>query len=104
MPPSPFEGSDRRSRLPANWPQIRAQVLRRDGHRCQWLVPYRQQIKCGALAREVDHVVRGDDHRLDNLQALCSYHHRLKTGAEGGRAAAEARLKRLPPPHYTRPR
>jgi 5-methylcytosine-specific restriction endonuclease McrA len=49
-------------------------VLERDGHRCR---------TCGAIATEVDHVTAGDDHRLANLQALCTPCHRAKSSAEG---------------------
>ncbi len=48
------------------WRQVRAQVLDRDGHRCQL---------CGAPATHVDHVTPkrdgGSDHP-SNLRALCA--------------------------------
>lgn len=81
----PWDTSDRRSRLPSDWTTRRVRVLRRDSYRCQ----ARDSLGalCGAPANQVDHVLRGDDHDLDNLQALCRWHHAKKTAAE----AAEAR-------------
>jgi 5-methylcytosine-specific restriction endonuclease McrA len=35
---------------------------------------------------EVDHIERGDDHSLANLQGLCGPCHRAKTAQEGVRA------------------
>ncbi|MEU4718388.1 HNH endonuclease [Nonomuraea dietziae] len=69
--PGPWAGSDRRSRLPSNWTTIRLRVLRRDRFTCQ---------RCGSGdANQVDHIVRGDDHSLENLQALCGPCHKRKT-------------------------
>jgi 5-methylcytosine-specific restriction endonuclease McrA len=48
------------------WRALRAQILERDGYRCQ---------ECGALATHVDHrvpiVAGGSDHPA-NLEALCA--------------------------------
>jgi 5-methylcytosine-specific restriction protein A len=79
-----WEGSDRRSRLPHNWVIIRRRVLRRDGHQCTVLD--QNGVRCPELAEEVDHVVRGDDHSMENLRAICSWHHRKKSSIEGGQA------------------
>lgn len=91
----PWETSDRRSRLPADWPKRRVRVLRRDGYRCQ----HRDDlgVPCLAPANQVDHVRHGDDHSLDNLQALCRWHHARKSSAEGN--AAQPRRRRPPEPH-----
>lgn len=72
-----WEGSDRKSRLPDDWAKRRIRVLRRDGYRCH---------ECGAPANQVDHIIPGDDHDLDNLRALCRRHHALKSSAEGNAA------------------
>ena len=84
-----WEGSDRAARLPHDWQARRRRVLIRDGYRCQ------TRLSTGALclepAGEVDHVVPGDDHREENLAAICRYHHGRKTAAEGNAAR-----KRLP--------
>ncbi|WP_373321630.1 HNH endonuclease [Micromonospora okii] len=83
-----WEGSDRRARLPHDWALRRVRVLRRDGYRCRAV--FSTGARCGAPAGEVDHVKRGDDHDLANLQALCTYCHARKTAGE----AAQARRPR----------
>ena len=85
-----WEGSDRRSRLPADWQARRLRVLRRDRYACQHRDPAGR--KCNAPANEVDHIERGDDHRDTNLQALCRKHHGEKTAAEGHAAWAAKRI------------
>jgi len=94
-----WEGSDRRERLPADWPERRQLVLIRDKHRCQHV---REDTgrKCLAPARDVDHINADDDHRLEALQAICGWHHDRKSGREGGiasgisrRAARDAKKK-----------
>lgn len=88
-----WKGSDRRQTLPTNWPEITLRILRRDHHRCQHV---RQDTgrKCGRQARDVDHVISYKDGGSDddsNLQALCTWHHRQKTGREGGTASGRSR-------------
>jgi 5-methylcytosine-specific restriction protein A len=85
-----WEGSDRRERLPADWPKRRLRVLRRDGGQCTALT--QAGTRCDSLASDVDHVRPGDDHSYENLTSLCSYHHRIKSGREG--AAAQAAKRR----------
>ncbi len=77
-----WNGSDRAARLPPDWPRRRARVLRRDHHRCCQLTE--DGTRCGwtdptGKTLEVDHIARGDDHSLTNLQVLCREHHQLKT-------------------------
>lgn len=84
--------SGRADPLPRMWPAIRANVLRRDGFRCQQIREDTGE-KCGAKATDVDHMGDRNDHRHSNLQSLCSYHHDQKTAAQGGRAAAKAKAK-----------
>lgn len=86
-------GSDRRSRLPADWPAIRRAVLDRDNGWCRL-----RYDRCTVTATDVDHVVRGDDHRLVNLQAVCGSCHRAKTSAEGNAARARERRPTLDHP------
>ena len=54
----------------AEWVEIRAVVLRRDGLRC---------VECGASSRLECHHIRplhrGGDNRLDNLETLCTKCH-----------------------------
>jgi 5-methylcytosine-specific restriction protein A len=78
-----WKGSERNRSLPADWPERRLRVLRRDGYRCQ---------ECGAPATEVDHVGSPYDHSMSNLRALCSDCHRKRTAAQG----VAARLRRKP--------
>lgn len=83
-----WSSSDRRLRLPEDWSRRRLAVFARDDSRCQWRLS--DGVVCGAVASDVDHIVRGDDHSLSNLRALCSAHHRLKSSAEGSAAARAA--------------
>lgn len=76
-PKEPFKGSDRRARLPKNWNQIRAKILRRDPI-CR--------VCNTARSTEVDHVQHGDDHSPQNLQGICSDCHKTKTGREANAA------------------
>ncbi|MGW0929544.1 HNH endonuclease [Streptomyces sp. NPDC002644] len=75
-----WSSSNRRSRLPSNWPALRARVIKRDGGVCQ---------SCGNPGTDVDHVRRGDDHRLENLQLLCGWCHKRKTAEESRAARAD---------------
>lgn len=77
----PWDGSNRRQRLPDNWPQISRTVLERDGYQCQ--VGY---DGCLGRATDTDHITAGDDHRPTNLQAACSHCHAVKSSAEGNAA------------------
>ncbi|NUV86604.1 HNH endonuclease [Streptomyces sp. KAI-26] len=86
-----WSGSDRRERLPADWPRIRIRILRRDGHRCTHRDQYGE--RCEELATDVDHIVPGDDHRETNLRALCGFHHRAKSSREGALALAVQRRR-----------
>ena len=87
-----WSNSDRSARLPSDWAKRRIRVLRRDGFRCRITGPH-----CLTLATEVDHIVHGDDHRLGNLQAVCSRCHRAKTQAEAAGAQAAVRERSLRP-------
>lgn len=80
--------SERGARLPADWQRRRLDVLRRDSYACQ--AKDSHGVRCLEHANQVDHVERGDDHSLANLQALCEWHHKKKTAREGGDAAASA--------------
>lgn len=71
--------------MPADWPWIRAVVLRRDNDTCRL---------CGAHATHVDHIVPrhlgGTDHPA-NLRALCAACHRPISSAQGGLASGWSR-------------
>ena len=89
-----WEGSDRRARLPANWAtEIVPVVL--DGRPCQ----IRWDEGCEVVATEVDHIQRGDDHRLSNLQPACTWCHARKSSAEGHAARRYYSAKRRPERH-----
>jgi 5-methylcytosine-specific restriction endonuclease McrA len=71
------------------------EILRRDGHRCQY---------CGRESSQltIDHVVpryRGGKHSWENLVAACPQCNRRK----GGRVLAEARMRLLRQPFEPRP-
>lgn len=90
-----WRNSNRKGRLPANWrSEVRPQVFELYGDRCHW---------CGEPdADEVDHVVPGDDHRIENLRPIHGWRtrqrcHAKKSAAEGG--AARPRLNRPEEPH-----
>ncbi|WP_018686515.1 HNH endonuclease [Actinokineospora enzanensis] len=72
-----WTGSDRRARLPRDWPRRRALVLARDPWcRLCWTQP----------STQADHIIAGDDHSLSNLQGVCARCHAAKSSSEGGRA------------------
>ena len=79
MPRTPWAGSTRRARLPANWTQLVKQVKARDRGRCQAPV---HVPKCDGIGTDVDHIIEGDDHRLENLQLLSRACHVAKTARE----------------------
>lgn len=91
--------SDRRERLPPDWPRLRAQVLAEAGHRCE--NTKKDGRRCWDKATEVDHIVAGDDHSRSNLRAICTWCHRRKSALEGveARKAADSILTRPPETH-----
>ncbi|WP_459963617.1 HNH endonuclease [Nocardia sp. IFM 10818] len=78
--------------MPADWPSRRAEVLRRDGYACQLRLR-----GCQGAASDVDHIVRGNDHRLENLQAACTKCHAKKSSAEGIARQRQLRARRYRP-------
>lgn len=90
-----WAGSDRRARLPHNWPTIRRRIIRRDGGRCTAI--YTDGRRCAGTDVEVDHITPGDDHTDDNLRCLCKWHHARKSATEGGTAAALKRVRTARP-------
>lgn len=91
--------SNRKARLPSNWPALRAAVLERCGGRCEVLK--KDGSRCRDKATEVDHVLAGDDHTLANLRGICQWHHARKSAREGvdARRALNAMLYRKPETH-----
>lgn len=98
-----WAGSDRGARLPADWPWRRAQVQKRAGGRCERKIPGRNggTFRCSAPGTDCDHIIPGDDHRLENLEWLCGRHHDIKSSAEGNaaKAAKKAQGRRQPERH-----
>lgn len=75
-----------------DWPQIRAQVLRRDWYRCQIQGP-----GCDGHGVEADHIVavsEGGSNDLDNLRSACVPCHRRRTGQQGHQAMKRAAAQR----------
>lgn len=89
-----WEGSDRRSRLPANWAALVKEVWRRDDGRCTWRLP--SGIRCPRPGADVDHRNNDDDHRISNLQLLCRAHHDRKTQREARFGRARKGVKKRP--------
>ncbi|WP_425546363.1 HNH endonuclease signature motif containing protein [Amycolatopsis minnesotensis] len=52
---------------------------------------------CLGRATDVDHVVPGDNHSLDNLRAICAHCHARKSAFEGRSALARMRALRVRP-------
>lgn len=84
-----WANSDRRETLPANWKALRQVVLNRAKNRCESV--HKSGRRCWDKAVAVDHVVphcEGGGDELENLAAICQWHHNRKSSAEGGRAEA----------------
>lgn len=86
-----WQGSDRRTTLPDDWPQRRAAVWERDGGVCQW--PTEHGL-CAWSGDDVDHIDDRDNHDLTNLQVLCSHHHNRKSSQQGNAARWKHRNQR----------
>lgn len=84
--PSPvsWANSTRRQRLPKNWHFLREQVKKRAGLQCEAYL--NNGLRCVELGTDCDHIVAGDNHDLENLQWLCTWHHKKKTSLEGNNA------------------
>lgn len=86
-----WSGSTRKQRLPRDWDERRAAVSARAGGRCE--ATMRDGTRCVEPGTDCDHVRRGDNHALSNLQWLCGWHHDKKTARE---AAEARRFMRVP--------
>lgn len=78
-----WETSDRKSRLPTNWVQLRRDAFERYGRQCYVTEDGRQ---CPEESSDIDHVVPGDDHSIENLRPICRRHHKAKSSSEGWNA------------------
>lgn len=91
-----WDGSDRKSRLPKNWPVLVSQTKKRAGGRCEWRL--KSGKRCPRAGSDCDHKRAGDNHDLSNLQWLCAHHHGVKSSLEGRQAQrAKKALRRRPP-------
>lgn len=81
-----WQGSTRRSRLPADWEQLRTQTKDRAGGRCEGISLHGEArwhvTQCDGIGSECDHDKRGDDHSLTNLRWLNTQCHKRKTQGE----------------------
>jgi 5-methylcytosine-specific restriction protein A len=87
-----WESSTRKHRLPRDWHRLRAIVLRDAGYQCEVVT---NGIRCTNVARDVDHIIPGDDHSRANLRAICEEHHKYKSSREGNAARAKKYGKRV---------
>lgn len=90
-----WDGSDRRERLPDDWPERRLARLKKDGFRCTWKL--RSGARCPRKATDVDHRKAGDDHSMWNLQSLCPHHHGKKSSREGNAARRAKKASKARP-------
>ena len=101
-----FETSNRKQYFPPHWAKIRRLVLARADYKCEH-IRADTGLPCGAYANQCDHINHGEngvyDDSLDNLQALCEYHHTVKSKSEGGLARAQYRAKRVLDSRYSHP-
>lgn len=77
--------------------KLRRVIMKRDDRRCQIGGEH-----CVFTATEVDHIVpvfEGGGDERENLRAVCSPCHAVKTQEEAQRARARFSVKRPPPPH-----
>jgi 5-methylcytosine-specific restriction endonuclease McrA len=88
-----WTSSDRRQRLPANWPALVAETKRIAKGRCQALA---HVTGCDGIGTDCDHIEQGDDHSQTNLQWLSRACHKAKTMSDNG---YQPRLTRTPERH-----
>lgn len=95
--PGGWQGSNRRAELPSDWDsRIRPFVLERDGHQCTLTD---DGVRCTYRATDVDHIGDKNDHAPANLRAICTWHHRRRSSAQGNAARKRVPEKRPPERH-----
>lgn len=83
--------STRAARLPADWSKRREQTKQRANGLCEAKI---HAPECNGIGAECDHINRGDDHSLSNLQWLSEPCHRVKTLGESAEARRARRTRR----------
>lgn len=117
----PWTTSNRRTRLPKNWNQLRKETLQTTNGKCAGLAtpgwgtgywadgpqgtPYAgprwHHTNCTTLATDIDHIQRGDLNSPSNLQPLCHPCHASKTMAEVRAIhARKTRMRTRPTPQH----
>ena len=95
--PGGWQGSRRKAELPPDWASvIRPRILARDGHQCTELD---DGVRCTYRASDVDHIGDKHDHRDENLRALCDWHHKKRSSAQGNAARRRIPERRRPEKH-----
>jgi hypothetical protein len=74
-------GSQDLVKLPRNWNRLVRKVMRRCGRRCEWKHAH-FEVGCSREAGMVVHAGKKDDHSLDNLLGLCTWHAAQKAALE----------------------
>lgn len=97
-----WDSSERARELPPDWSRRRLRVLRRAEWTCE-ATRSDTGRRCWSPATDVDHIIRGRDHHLENLQALCGWHHLLKTAVEAATGRVIARRSRYPHLRHRQP-
>lgn len=86
--------SDRKERLPDDWPKIRARVKARANGKCE---ATQHAKKCNGTGTDADHITPGDDHSMNNLQWLSYPCHLSKTAREAAARNRERKAARYRP-------
>lgn len=82
-----WAASNRKETLPGNWRALRSAVFQRDGNRC--VIIKASGRRCWDRATDCDHIGDRDDHSIENLRSLCSWHHQRRSSQQGNAARAE---------------
>lgn len=86
--------SDRKDRLPPNWQEIRRIVKARAKGKCEAEVHAKG---CPGWGSEADHIIPGDDHRIESIQWLSGPCHWAKTNRETAARNRERKTARYKP-------
>lgn len=94
-----WASSDRQASLPSNWKQLVAEVWKRDGGQCRWLLP-KSGKRCPRKGADVDHRYGPNRHKIDDLWLLCRTHHDAKTAKESYAGRMKRKTKKRPPERH----